>query len=245
MDEEPTSQSGDAGMDKKLSTRTVSRDPALKAREDLMARMDEQIIADRAEDDRKFFASADVDPRAAAMAAQMATEARGDALDVDRGHRDLMRAGGEGEAEPTRVVDGAASVQPADAAEAKAREATRISTKGEDPLGDYVVRVDGKPMFRTLVDGKEQFIPLDRARAQLQKHLAADIRLQQASERQKQLDAREQSIRNVEATFKNRERPSADAPAFDDDRMAVELVRSLVSEPEEKAAARMAQTFKA
>ena len=42
-------------------------------------------------------------------------------------------------------------------------------------------------MFRTLVDGKEQFIPLDRARAQLQKHLAADIRLQQASERQQQL----------------------------------------------------------
>ena len=245
MADEPTSQSEADGIDKKLAARTVSRDPALKAREDLLARMDEQIIADRAEDDRKFFASADVDPRAAAMAAQMAKEARGDALDVDRGHRDLMREGGEGEAEPTQVVDGAASVQPADAAERKAREAVRISTKGEDPLGDYVVRVEGKPMFRTLVDGKEQFIPLDRARAQLQKHLAADIRLQQASERQKQLDAREQSLRNVEETFKNRQHPSAQAPAFDDDKMASELVRSLVSEPEDKAAARMATVFKA
>jgi hypothetical protein len=132
-----------------------------------------------------------------------------------------------------------------DAAEKQAREAVRISHKGEDPLGEYVVRVDGKPMFKTLVDGKEQLIPLDRARAQLQKHLAADIRLQQASERQKQLEVREQSIRNAEATLRNRQHPSATAPAFDDMALATGLVRSLVSEPEDKAAAKMAETFKA
>jgi len=85
---------------------------------------------------------------------------------------------------------------------------------------------------------------LDRARAQLQKHLAADIRLQQASERQRQLDARELSIRNVEATLKTRvAAPSAKAPV-DDTVMATELVRSLVSEPEDKAAAKMASVFK-
>jgi hypothetical protein len=81
---------------------------------------------------------------------------------------------------------------------------------------------------------------------QLQKHLAADIRLQQASDRQKQLDAREQSIRNVEATLKTRVTQPV-APVVDDtalDNEAVELVRSLVSEPEGKAAARLAKTLK-
>jgi hypothetical protein len=246
------SQTDDATVDNQEDTRTVrkgpGRDPALVARDELLARMDAQIMADRAADDQKFFASANVDARAAAVAAAMAKEARGEALDVDRGHRDLLNE--EQDAEPSQVEDGAAAVQPMDAAERKAREAVRISHKGEDPLGDYVVRTkDGKPMFKTLVDGKEELIPLDRARAQLQKHLAADIRLQQAAERQRQLDAREQSIRSVEATLKTRSaNPSAQQAPVDDkalDTRAIELVRSLVSEPEDKAAAKMAETFRA
>ena len=223
------------------------RDPALVARDELLARMDEQIMADRAADDVKFWQSADVDPRAAALAAAQAKEARGQPLDVDRGHRDLIEnRATDAEAEPTQIEDGAANVQPMDAAEQKAREAVRISNKGDDPLGEYVVRVQGKPMFKTLVDGIEQLIPLDRARQQLQKHLAADIRLQQAAEQKRQLDAREQSIRNVEATLKTRSAQPV-APVVDDtslDKEAVELVRSLVSEPEGKAAARLAKTLK-
>jgi hypothetical protein len=203
------------------------RDPKLTERDELLARMDEKIMASRAKDDAKFFASADVDPRAAALAAAMAKEARGERETPE-------------EPEVLEIPDAGAG----DAAEAAAREATRISHKGQDPLGEYVVRVEGKPMFKTLVDGREVLVPLDRARAQLQKHLAADIRLQQASERQRQLDAREQSIRNVEATLKTRvAAPSAKAPV-DDTAMATELVRSLVSEPEDKAAAKMASVFK-
>ena len=224
------------------------RDPALIARDELLARMDERIMADRAADDVKFWESADVDPRAAALAAAQAKEARGQPLDVDRGHRDLIEnRATDAEAEPTQIDDGAAAVQPfEDAAATRAKEAVRISNKGEDPLGEYVVRVDGKPMFKTLVDGREQLIPLDRARQQLQKHLAADIRLQQATEQKRQLDAREQSIRNVEATLKTRSAQPV-APVVDDgtlDREATELVRSLVSEPEGKAAARLAKTLK-
>lgn len=211
------------------------RDPKLVERDEMLARMDEQILAARAQDDKNFLASADVDPRAAMLAVQMAAEARGEKIDTDSGDE----PGTEVETEEAPV---------ADAAEAAAREATRISHKGTDPLGDYVVRVDGKPMFKTLVDGKEVLVPLDRARTQLQKHLAADIRLQQAAERQKQLDTRERSIRDVEATLKARSaHPSATAPVVDDatlDNEAVELVRSLVSEPEGKAAARLAKTLK-
>lgn len=210
------------------------RDPKLSERDALLARMDEKIVAARAADDKEFLESADVDPRAAMLAAQMAREARGQRIDAD--------AAEEPTAEIERVED--ADAGAGDAAAAAAREATRISHKGTDPLGDYVVRVEGKPMFKTLVDGKEVLVPLDRARAQLQKHLAADIRLQQAAERQRQLDAREQSIRNVEATLKTRvTAPSAKAPV-DDSVMATELVRSLVSEPEDKAAAKLANAFK-
>ena len=210
--------------------RKAGKDPRLSEREALMARIDEQVIAARAEDDQKFYASANVDPRAAALAAQMAAEARGEP--------DAR------EAAQAQIED--ADSGAGDAAEATAREAVRISTKGADPLGDYVVRVEGKPMFKTLVDGKEVLVPLDRARAQLQKHLAADIRLQQVSDRQKQLDAREQSIRTVEATLKTRVTQPV-APVVDDqslDTEAIELVRSLVSEPEGKAAARLAKTLK-
>jgi hypothetical protein len=211
------------------------RDPKLSERDELLARMDEKVIAARAEDDQKFFASADVDPRAAALAADMAREARGEKTTAER-----VREGEPTEAESIDTDSGAG-----DAAEATAREAVRISNKGTDPLGEYVVRVEGKPMFKTLVDGKEVLVPLDRARAQLQKHLAADIRLQQAAEQKRQLDAREQSIRNVEATLKTRvAHPSATAPVVDDGAMAVELVRSLVSEPEDKAAAKLASAFK-
>jgi hypothetical protein len=231
----------DAALDKSndpaynAAQKRPGRDPKLTERDEMLARMDEKIIAARAEDDQKFFASADVDPRAAALAAAMAKEARGEQIPTDRGARETPE-------EPEVLED--ADAGAGDAAEAAAREAVRISHKGQDPLGDYVVRVEGKPMFKTLVDGKEVLVPLDRARAQLQKHLAADIRLQQAAERQRQLDAREQSIRNVEATLKTRvAHPSAKAPVIDDSAMAVELVRSLVSEPEDKAAAKMAKVF--
>src|ERR1700683_3634470 len=250
----PTSQNEAAPVDADAQPASTAprkgpgRDPALIARDELLARMDEQIMADRGAGDVKFWESSDVDPRAAALAAAQAKEARGQPLDVDRGHRDLIEnEATDAEALPTQGEEGAADVQRfQDDAAKRTKEAVRISNKGEDPLGDYVVRVDGKPMFKTLVDGKEQLIPLDRARTQLQKHLAADIRLQQAAEQKRQLDAREQSIRNVEATLKTRSAQPV-APVVDDtslDKEAVELVRSLVSEPEGKAAARLAKTLK-
>ena len=135
---------------------------------------------------------------------------------------------------------------PAPAPKPAVAPAQRVSTKGEDPLGEFVVRVNGKPMFKTLVDGQERLIPLETARAQLQKHVAADIRLQQAATQRKELEARAAQLQKTEAALAARSKAPV-APAADDralDNEAVEIVRSLVTEPEDKAAARLAKTLK-
>lgn len=235
---EPTQQT-EGGLDKtsqNMSTtpKKPGRDPQLVSRDEMMARADEYIEREREAEYKRFLESSDVDPRAAAMAAAMNKEAKGEALDIDRGHRDLTEMGGE--AEPATEVDGAASVQPV-AAPSKERPAERISTKGEDPLGEYVVRVDGKPMFKTVVDGQERLITLDAARRELQLSLAAGVRFEQAKGLKQQLEAK---LREV-STHPAAARPAA--PAIDDRKLAAELVRSLVSEPEDKAAAKMAETF--
>jgi hypothetical protein len=208
-----------------------------------MARMDEKIHAQRDTDDETFLASADIDPTAFAKARAMKREALGLPIPADG-----ARTGDE-------VVDPNEDNTPVEAFEAEptpapaervARPAERISTKGEDPLGKWVVRKDGKPMFKTLVNGEERLIPLEDAHRTLQKQLSADIRLQQAAEQRKHLEAREAALRQNEEIFKRRQQPTAPAaPAFDDRKLATELVRSLVTDTEDKAAERMAETFKA
>lgn len=71
----------------------------------------------------------------------------------------------------------------------------------DDPLADYIVMNGEDAMFKTKVDGEERLIPLESARAQLQKGIAGEIRLQQAAERNKELDAREEQIRKSEAAL--------------------------------------------
>lgn len=70
-----------------------------------------------------------------------------------------------------------------------------------DPLADYIVMDGDKPMFKTKVDGQERLVPLENARAQLQKHVAAEIRLQNAAEKDKELNAREAEIQKNEAAL--------------------------------------------
>jgi len=52
--------------------KTIKRDPFVTAREEMMTRIDEQVLAAREESDESFFQSAD--PRALAMAAEMGRE---------------------------------------------------------------------------------------------------------------------------------------------------------------------------
>jgi hypothetical protein len=239
---EPTEDGGATGshtVDPALAESTSSvkkvpqRDPKLVERDTLLADMDAKIEAARAAENEAFLRDSGADPQRLMLARQMEREANGEATIADG-------------AQAEELEDGAQFVEPIRQAAPEKREAQRISNKGDDPLGDFVIRVNGKPMFKTLVDGQEKLIPLDTARAQLQKHLSADIRLQQAATRNKELDNRAAVLRATEERLKHQAAAPA-RQAVDDatlDTEAVELVRSLVSEPEDKAAARLAKTLK-
>lgn len=73
-----------------------------------------------------------------------------------------------------------------------------------DPLAEYIVMDGDAAMFRTKVDGQDRLIPLETAKATLQKHVAADVRLQQAAAERKELEAREEVIRQNEASLNAR-----------------------------------------
>lgn len=208
------------------------KDPVLSERDALLARMDEQIAAQRVEDDDTFLRSGDA--RAAMLAAEMRKEAAGKTIRAD--------ARKVADEEVSEVVE-----EQVDEAEDAAAAAVRVSTKGADPLAEYIVRENGKAMFKTVVDGKSYLIPVDKARAQLQKHMAADIRLQQAATRQAQLDARQKQIEATEAELLSRANRQPEATQITDedlDRETTELVRSLVSRPEAEAAKQMASVLK-
>lgn len=235
LDESGASQSGADGLDKNTAParKGPGRDPALVARDALLADMDSRIEAQRAQENADFLKDSGADPQRLMLARQMEREANGEPTIADGAQAD-------------ETEDGAQFVEPVREAAPARREAQRISTKGDDPLSEFVIRVNGKPMFKTLVDGQEKLIPLETARAQLQKHVSADIRLQTAATRNKELDNRAAVIAAQERELQTRRTAPAVA-AVDDaalDTEATELVRSLVSEPEEKAAARLAKTLK-
>lgn len=210
-------------------------DPALSLRNQLLDSIDAQIAAKRLEENDEVMHGAD--PQAKAFLARAAAE-RGDSLED---------APGAEEAQDDTEVDGAAQEDEAatQRAEAVARAATKVRD-GIDPLADYIVTQGGKPMFRTKVDGKEILIPVETARAQLQKHVAADIRLQDVANQRRDLERRRQNLEQSEAAFAVRSRGQLSGqPAADDqtlERESVELVRMLVSEPNEAVVAKKLTT---
>lgn len=199
---------------------TVKRDPFIVDREAMMVRIDERVEQSRAADDETFFQQGD--PRAIALAAEMGRESRGERIAADRGQGRQEAAAVEVEPE-TQEVDSATAV-----------EATAI-----DPLEDFIVRQPGKaPMFKTVVNGRVVLMPLEAARTQLQKHAAADARHQNLNAREQQLKARERALKAA---------PLVAVPVVDDatlDTEAQGLVRSLLSDPEDVAAKKMAATLK-
>lgn len=245
MADEPTqeggaSQSDADGLDKNTGAdKTPRRDPKLVERDALLADMDAKIEAQRAQENEAFLRDSGADPQRLMLARQMEREAAGKPLEGEEAPA--------GDEEPADLEDGTQYVEPTRTAPAPARrEAQRVSNKGDDPLGEYVVRVNGKPMMKLIVDGQEKLIPLENARAQLQKHTAADIRLQDVARQRKELENRAAVIKAQEQELGARRAAPAAAPVDDKalDVEATELVRSLVSEPEAQAAARLAKTLK-
>ena len=232
---EPTSQTVDPSLAKDgiaAKTPIKQKDPVLSERDLLLARMDQQIVQAREQDDETFYKTAD--PRAVAMAAEMRAEAAG-AGPVD--HNGQPR-----DPETGKFV----SAAPATDVEAEGlAEATPIVEEPQaslDPLAEFIV--EGK--LKTVVDGKIVMVPLDQARTQLQKQQSADARLAQAAARQKELDARERQIKATEANLMARAAQPVSTPVDDAsfDTEATELVRSLVSDPEAKAAQKLAGVLK-
>ena len=237
-----TSQVADAALAQEgIASKTPikQKDPILSERNQLLERMDRQIVEARERDDETFYQSAD--PRAVAMAAEMRKEAAGEpAGPVD--HNGQPR-----DPETGKFV--AAAEVAAPEAEPIVEEAVEKPVKEPvivDPLADYIVQQNGKPMLKTVVDGKLVMVPLDQARSQLQKGMAADERLAQAATRQKELEAREKQIKATEANLRARAAEPVAAPVDDTslDTEATELVEALISEPQAKAAQKLAGVLK-
>jgi hypothetical protein len=99
----------------------------------------------------------------------------------------------------------------------------------DDPLAEFIEMQGDEPMFRTVVNGQQQLIPLEQARATIQKNHAADQRLQEASRIQQDLAYREQKLVERENELLERSQtpePSADVP----DEQLVDAARNVVGE---------------
>jgi len=73
-----------------------------------------------------------------------------------------------------------------------------------DALAEFIVMDGDSAMFKTKVDGEEKLIPLSNAKAQLQKHVAAEVRLAQVAAERKALEEREAIVQQNEATLNAR-----------------------------------------
>jgi hypothetical protein len=213
---------------RKIPAKAPGPDPFVQSRDQMLADIDARIVEQRTREDQEFLESAD--PRAALLHQQMQDEAAGRETSAER------RRAGQQERQEHR----AAERQAMDEAIQVADQATKIDDRGADPLADYIVRRDGKPMFRAVVDGRTVEVPLEEARANIQKNIAADRRLQEAANRRRELDAREAALQKREQARIQ----AAPVDTLDLDAEAADLVKVLVSAPEDVAARRMAMTLK-
>jgi hypothetical protein len=115
----------------------------------------------------------------------------------------------------------------------------KTTAPAQDADEEFIVKVEGKSFFKTKVDGEEKLVPLSRARDQLQKHEAAELRLQRASA----------VLRDAEQKAAAAPRsPSATDVSAEDDaalkKRAAELVTSLIDDDPETAATKLADALK-
>lgn len=115
----------------------------------------------------------------------------------------------------------------------------------DDPLAEFIEMQGDEPMFRTVVNGQQQLIPLEKARADLQKNHAADQRLREAHETQRALEDREAKLAAREAELNARlinPPPSADEEVDSEalTEQAREVVRELFTGTQDEAAGKLA-----
>lgn len=89
--------------------------------------------------------------------------------------------------------DGAASLQPLNDPTPEVRKDLPENLQ-QDPLAEFIVMDNEKPMFVTKVNGENMLIPLDDARRRLQIRVAAEIELGNARKFSKSLDTRAEAL---------------------------------------------------
>jgi len=118
-------------------------------------------------------------------------------------------------------------------------------------LPDFVVEQDGEYYLQTTIDGQSGLIPLDRARAQIQKEVAVETRFDLANRQLADIARREQEfnerIAQQQAVPVKQPPPSVDTTDVDDEalnRKAKQLVNSLFTEDEDEAAVKLAEVLR-
>jgi hypothetical protein len=153
-------------------------------------------------------------------------------------------------------VESAAEAHAAESAGSTAEDAaanadgedTDVQPAAADFASHGIFLKDGKPALKLKVDGKESLVPLDTARATLQKHSAAEVRLQQAAEQRRANDERAAQLAAKEAELNARSvKSQPSAPAAADDQglreEAKALVSSLLTDSEDVAAEKLAKVL--
>ena len=153
------------------------------------------------------------------------------------------------------LIDAGLPAPEDDDDEPEVKAKVKAKPKDNDPLAAFMVIKDDKPMFRTVINGKEQLIPMDRARDQLQKAEAAEVRMARAAETERGLKARENQLLANEQALTSRlqalSKPPSAATADEGRELSDEeilresqdLVATLFTGTREEATARMAKTL--
>jgi hypothetical protein len=152
---------------------------------------------------------------------------------------------------PAEDPDGAASVQPMHQPPAEPKPDALPADLAADPLSEYIVMQDGKPMFSTKVNGQLRLIPLEDARRELQIGTAAAIRMNEATRLHQQVTERAAAVSANEAALAQRVAAAPAQPAVpasdlsEDDLLdeAKEIFQTAFTGTEEDAAKKLAKTL--
>jgi hypothetical protein len=122
----------------------------------------------------------------------------------------------------------------------------------DDPLAEFIEMDGDEPMLRTVVNGQQQLVPLEKARANLQKSMAADARLQEAAETRRALEERERQLeereRQLAASAQNSAPPPDKGAELSNEQLreqARDLVGELFTGTQEEAAEKLAKLIAA
>jgi len=175
----------------KASQRKSARDEMLES------------LSDRQEEARRQYITEELknDPGGAALQ-----------KDIEQQQADNRAAAeAEGLLEPLEN-DGAESVQPMhEQSEEPVRE-DLLKNLQDDPLKDYIIMHEDKPMFVTKVNGEQTLVPLDEARRKLQIRTAAELDLQNARKFSSEVEKRNETLTAKERAFEERVKQAEQAP---------------------------------